>query len=61
MCDYSLYSIQTRLAVEGEDLVVHRFATGSLGLTAPAAPQEGGSLNVPRPNTQPSASHQAPS
>ena len=52
MCDYSLHSIQTRLAVEGEDLVVHRFATGSLGLTAPAAPHEGGSLNVPRPNTQ---------
>ena len=28
MCDYSLHSIQTRLAVEGEELVVHRFATG---------------------------------
>ena len=35
MCDYSLAHFPNRLAVEGEQLVVHRFATGTLGL-APA-------------------------
>lgn len=35
MCDYSLHSIDNRLAVEGEQLVVHRFPTNSIGL-APA-------------------------
>ena len=34
MCDYSLCGIPNRLAVEGEDLVVHRFSTGSMGLTS---------------------------
>lgn len=37
MCDYSLAHFPNRLAVEGEKLVVHRFATGTLGL-APAHP-----------------------
>jgi hypothetical protein len=37
MCDYSLTCVSNRLAVEGEELVVHRFHTGSRGLTAPAA------------------------
>lgn len=36
MCDYSLAEIRSRLAVEGETLVVHRFCTGSRGLTSPA-------------------------
>ena len=36
MCDYSLAGLRTRLAVEGEELVVYRFPTGSLGLTSPA-------------------------
>ncbi|MCI0663119.1 MAG: hypothetical protein L0220_18795 [Acidobacteria bacterium] len=36
MCDYSLHGVQNRLAVEGEELVVHRFPTSSLGLTNPA-------------------------
>jgi hypothetical protein len=36
MCDYSLHGIENRLAVEGEVLVVHRFQTGSKGLTAPS-------------------------
>jgi hypothetical protein len=36
MCDYSLCGIPNRLAVEGEDLVVHRFPTGSIGLASPA-------------------------
>jgi hypothetical protein len=35
MCDYSLAHFPNRLAVEGEQLVVHRFATWTLGL-APA-------------------------
>ena len=36
MCDYSLAALRTRLAVEGEELMTHRFPTGSIGLTAPA-------------------------
>ena len=36
MCDYSLHGIENRLAVEGEVLVVHRFQTGSKGLTSPS-------------------------
>ncbi|HWB82763.1 MAG TPA: hypothetical protein VG675_01400 [Bryobacteraceae bacterium] len=36
MCDYSLMAIPNRLAREGEDLVAHRFPTGSLGLASPA-------------------------
>lgn len=35
MCDYSLHGIENRLAKEGESLVVHRFYTGSKGLTSP--------------------------
>ncbi len=36
MCDYSLMAIPNRLAAQGEDLVSHRFATGSIGLASPA-------------------------
>lgn len=36
MCDYSLHTFPNRLAVDGEVLVVHRFAAGSLGLASPA-------------------------
>lgn len=36
MCDYSLMAIPNRLAVEHEDLVAHRFPTGSMGLASPA-------------------------
>ncbi len=36
MCDYSLHTFPNRLATDGEDLVVHRFAAGSLGLASPA-------------------------
>jgi hypothetical protein len=36
MCDYSLMAVPNRLAREDEELVVHRFPTGSLGLAAPA-------------------------
>lgn len=35
MCDYSLMAIPNRLAVEHEDLVAHRFPTGSMGLASP--------------------------
>ena len=35
MCDYSLHGIRNRLAKEDEVLVVHRFHTGSKGLTSP--------------------------
>jgi hypothetical protein len=36
MCDYSLGGLPNRLAIEGEELVVHRFSTGSIGLAASA-------------------------
>lgn len=35
MCDYSLAEVRSRLAVEGEDLTVYRFPTGTLGFTSP--------------------------
>ncbi len=35
MCDYSLMAVPNRLAQEGEELLVHRFPTGSLGLASP--------------------------
>ncbi len=35
MCDYSLMAVPNRLAREGEELVCHRFPTGSLGLASP--------------------------
>lgn len=36
MCDYSLMAIPNRLAAEQEDLVAHRFPTGSMGLASPS-------------------------
>ena len=36
MCDYSLCGIPNRLAIEGEELVFHRFPTASMGLASPA-------------------------
>jgi len=36
MCDYSLGGLPNRLAAEGEELIVHRFRTGSKGLASPA-------------------------
>lgn len=36
MCDYSLMGFPNRLAVTGEELVVHRFPTNSLGLVSPS-------------------------
>ena len=37
MCDYSLAQIPNRLAVEGEQWVVHRFPTGTRGLASPCS------------------------
>jgi len=34
MCDYSLMAIPNRLAVPGDDLVIHRFGEGALGMAA---------------------------
>jgi hypothetical protein len=34
MCDYSLAGFPNRLAVEGEQLFVHRFVTGAIGLVS---------------------------
>jgi len=36
MCDYSLMAVPNRLAREREELVAHRFPTGSLGLASPS-------------------------
>jgi hypothetical protein len=52
MCDYSLHGMPTRLAQDGEELVTHRFQTGTIGLASPAeleafnkpAKREGGSV-----------------
>jgi hypothetical protein len=35
MCDYSLAILPNRLAVEGEELIVYQFHTGSKGLAPP--------------------------
>jgi len=34
MCDYSLMEYESRLAAQGESLIVHRFPSGSLGLAS---------------------------
>jgi hypothetical protein len=36
MCDYSLHAVNNRLAVEGEQLIVNKFRTGSKGLASVA-------------------------
>ena len=36
MCDYSLGGLPNRLAVDGEELTVHRFSTHSIGLASSA-------------------------
>lgn len=41
MCDYSLMGVPNRLAEGGENLLVHRFTTGSVGLTEFCASQGG--------------------
>lgn len=44
MCDYSLHGIPNRLAVEGEELIVRRFPTGSKGLASVADVQAAAGL-----------------
>lgn len=34
MCDYSLMMVHSRLAVDGEELIAHRFRSGSVGLVS---------------------------
>ena len=46
MCDYSLHGIPNRLAVEGEELVVRRFPTGSKGLASLADVQASSSASL---------------
>lgn len=36
MCDYSLGGLPNRLAMDGEELIVHRFTTNSIGLASSA-------------------------
>jgi len=36
MCDYSLMSLPNRLAVCGDELIVHRFELGAIGLASAA-------------------------
>jgi len=36
MCDYSLMSVPNRLARDGEELVTHRFESGTIGLASHA-------------------------
>jgi hypothetical protein len=40
MCDYSLAEVRNRLAVEGEELTIYRFPTGTLGFASPAELQQ---------------------
>ncbi|SRR6266851_2055511 len=49
MCDYSLGGLPNRLATEGEELIVHRFRTGSKGLTSPADLRPVKPIEVPAP------------
>ena len=46
MCDYSLGGLPNRLATEGDELIVHRFPTSSIGL-APAADVQTNSSDSP--------------
>jgi hypothetical protein len=40
MCDYSLMAIPNRLAASGEELVVHRFEAGTVGLASASRPKK---------------------
>jgi hypothetical protein len=51
MCDYSLCGLPNRLAIEGEELVTHRFRTGSIGLaSAPELLAEAQLANIRGPD-----------
>jgi hypothetical protein len=51
MCDYSLMAVPNRLAREGEELVMHRFPTGSLGLASPDDVRLASEPRAPAPQT----------
>ena len=51
MCDYSLMAIKNRLAVCGEELVVHRFEIHSMGLVAVADAEAAKLRELPPPHT----------
>jgi hypothetical protein len=53
MCDYSLAGVPNRLAVEGEELVVHHFPTGALGLTSPHTSVAGWIAKIRSPRVTP--------
>jgi hypothetical protein len=48
MCDYSLMALPNRLAVGGEELVTHRFQTGTIGLVSSSDGRLFDSGNKPR-------------
>lgn len=68
MCDYSLMSLPNRLAVCGEELIVHRFEFGCMGLvseldlrrTEEIQPTKRGFLERLKRTLFPNVSHQCP-
>lgn len=51
MCDYSLMAVPNRLAQENEELVAHRFPTGSMGLASPSNLRKIGDPPQPQPRS----------
>ncbi len=51
MCDHSLMGIPNRLAVEGEQLIVHKFRAGSKGLASPLDLESADSPIIEQPET----------
>jgi hypothetical protein len=51
MCDYSLMCVPNRLARDGEELIVHRFCTGTMGLAPAADLQTRAESSPPEPRT----------
>jgi len=49
VCDYSLHAFPNRLAVENEDLVLHRFGGGSMGLASIADVRASNAACVKKP------------
>jgi hypothetical protein len=49
MCDYSLGGLPNRLATAGEELIVHRFRTGSKGLASPTDVRPVQPIEAPAP------------
>ena len=51
MCDYSLMAIPNRLAREGEELVTHRFESGTMGMASSSDLQRKSDPQPPGPKT----------